>query len=306
MAKENAKKRKDKKNRKKPKNLGGKQHNDKQHKKIKKESKEPLIIELVLRDDYAGFHAVTQGLNLRPGDFVLVEFPEQKEVARVVSLPVRVPISPEMLSVLPKVKRLASAKEIERYRENLAFEEKAWSICEQLAEEQGLEMKLVRVERLFDRSKVIFYYTADGRIDFRQLVKDLVRALRTRIEMRQIGVRHEAGMVGGIGCCGREICCATFLKKFDPVSIKIAKEQSLPLDPVKISGICGRLLCCLLFEHNVYAELSASLPKIGKKVSLEEIEGRVVRYNIFRESVTIETSEGEEVEISVEDFRKEF
>ncbi|OAG28323.1 PSP1 domain-containing protein [Thermodesulfatator autotrophicus] len=295
MTKESAQKRKHKKSKKKGKNYPGKNN----------KNKELQIIELILREGYAGFHAVTQGLAIKPGDFVLVEFPEQKEVAKVVSLPVSIPISQEAIDGLPRVKRLATSKEIEKYRENLAFEEKAWSICEQLAEEQGLEMKLVRVERLFDRSKVIFYYTADGRIDFRQLVKDLVRALRTRIEMRQIGVRHEAGMVGGIGCCGREICCATFLKKFDPVSIKIAKEQSLPLDPVKISGICGRLLCCLLFEHNVYAELSASLPKIGKKVSLEEVEGRVVRYNIFRESVTIETGEGEEIEIAIDNFKKE-
>ncbi|WP_022853897.1 PSP1 domain-containing protein [Thermodesulfatator atlanticus] len=265
----------------------------------------PEVVELVFREGYSGFHAVVEGKDLKPGDLVIVEFPEQTEIAQVVSAPVSFPLSREALEALPKVKRLATPKEITRHQENLEFEEKAWSICEQLAQEQGLEMKLVRVERLFDRSKVIFYYTADGRIDFRQLVKDLVRALRTRIEMRQIGVRHEAGMIGGIGCCGREICCATFLRKFDPVSIKIAKEQSLPLDPVKISGICGRLLCCLLFEHNVYAELSASLPKIGKKVSLSEIQGRVVRYNIFRESVTIETAEGEEVEIPVEDFRKE-
>jgi len=262
----------------------------------------PYVVEVVLRDDYPGLHAVAEGFSLRPGDFVLLDLAERTEVAKVISPPVFLPVD---LSALPRVKRLASPREISRFRENLAFEEKAWSICEQLAREQGLEMKLVRVERLYDRSKVIFYYTADGRIDFRQLVKDLVRALRTRIEMRQIGVRHEAGMLGGIGCCGREVCCATFLKRFDPVSIKIAKEQSLPLDPVKISGLCGRLLCCLLFEHNVYAELSASLPKIGKKVSLTGYEGRVVRYNIFRHSVTIETTQGQEIEIPMEEFRKE-
>ncbi|NPA49621.1 MAG: stage 0 sporulation protein [Thermodesulfobacteria bacterium] len=262
----------------------------------------PYVVEVVLRDDFPGLHAVAEGLSLKPGDMVLLDLDERTEVAKVVSPAVFLPLD---LKSLPRIKRLATPKEVARYHENIKFEEKAWGICEQLAREQGLEMKLVRVERLYDRSKVIFYYTAEGRIDFRQLVKDLVRALRTRIEMRQIGVRHEAGMVGGIGCCGREICCATFLKKFDPVSIKIAKEQSLPLDPVKISGLCGRLLCCLLFEHNVYSELSASLPKIGKKISLTGHEGRVVRYNIFRHSVTIETPQGQEVEVSMEEFRKE-
>ena len=285
------------KNRREPK--GKRPRREKARRKAKAE---PLVVEVVLRDGFPGFHARVEGLNLSPGDMVLLEVGDRPEVARVTSPALSLPVK---LEALPRVVRLATPREVARYQENLAFEKKAWGICEQLARELGLEMKLVRVERLFDRSKVIFYYTAEGRIDFRQLVKDLVRALRTRIEMRQIGVRHEAGMVGGVGCCGREICCTAFLKKFDPVSIKIAKEQSLPLDPVKISGLCGRLLCCLLYEHNVYAELAASLPKIGKKVSLTDYEGRVVRYNIFRHSVTIETPEGNEVEIPVEEFRKE-
>ncbi|OAQ19763.1 Signal peptidase-like protein [Thermosulfurimonas dismutans] len=148
------------------------------------------------------------------------------------------------------------------------------------------------MERLFDRSKVIFYYTAEGRIDFRELVKQLVRALRTRIKMRQIGVRNEAGLHGGLGCCGREICCAAFLKEFAPVSIKMAKEQSLPLDPNKISGLCGRLLCCLLYEYHIYEELSRSLPKIGKKLQTPVGPCRVVRYNIFRRTIVLENQEG--------------
>jgi len=273
------------------------------------------VVEIILREGLPGLHAEVKDLQVRPGDYVVVELPNVEsltddddeaktrlEVAKVVSPSRALPIES---GILPQIKRFATPKEVVRYRENIAFEEKAWDICETLAKEQGLEMKLVHVERFFDRSKIIFYYTAEGRIDFRQLVKDLVRALRTRIEMRQIGVRHEAGMIGGIGCCGREICCASFLKKFAPVSIKIAKEQSLPLDPTKISGICGRLLCCLLYEYDAYVELAASLPKVGKKVSTKSYQGRIVRYNIFRESVTLETSEGEEIEIPVEDFRKE-
>jgi len=262
----------------------------------------PIIVEVIFREDMPGLHAEVIDLPVRPGDYVILELEERKEVVKVVSPQVQLPLPP---GLLPKIKRFASPKEVKRYRENLEFEDRAWDICEKFARELGLEMKLVRVERLFDRSKVIFYYTAEGRIDFRQLVKDLVRTLKTRIEMRQIGVRHEAGMIGGLGCCGREICCSLFLKKFDPVSIRIAKEQSLPLDPTKISGICGRLLCCLLYEYEAYAELSASLPKIGKRVSTSLVEGKVVRYNIFRQSVTLETPQGQEVELSVEEFRKE-
>ncbi len=259
------------------------------------------VVEVVFRDDLPGLHAEVVGLPLKKGDFVVLELPERIEVVKVLSPVVPLSIKP---GALPKIVRFATHKEISKYKENLEFEDKAWDVCETLAKDLGLEMKLVRVERLFDRSKVIFYYTADGRIDFRQLVKDLVRTLRTRIEMRQISVRHESGMLGGVGSCGRQICCSLFLRKFDPVSIKIAKEQSLPLDPTKISGICGRLLCCLLYEYDVYAKLSASLPKIGKRISMDKIEGRVVRYNIFRNSVTLETEEGQEVEMSVDEFRK--
>ncbi|HIE33014.1 MAG TPA: stage 0 sporulation protein [Thermodesulfobacteriaceae bacterium] len=269
--------------------------------KKRRSEKAYFVTEAVLREGYPGLH-VESSFRIRPGSYVLVSFPEKrKEVLRTVSYSLSLPLKP---GTLPRVLRLANRKEIKQFRENLEFEKKAESFCRQFSEELGLEMKLTRVERFFDRSKVIFYYTAEGRIDFRELVKQLVRALRTRIEMRQIGVRNEAGLHGGLGCCGREICCAAFLKEFAPVSIKMAKEQSLPLDPNKISGLCGRLLCCLLYEYHVYEELSRSLPKIGKKLQTPVGPCRVVRYNIFRRTIVLENQEGREVEIPVEELKE--
>ncbi len=259
-----------------------------------------FVTEAVFREGHPGIH-VESHFRIRPGSFVLIELDGRKELVKTVSLSVPLPLKE---GTLPRVLRLANRKEIRQYRENLEFEKKAEAYCKRFAEELGLQMKLTHVERFFDRSKVVFYYTAEGRIDFRELVKQLVRSLRTRIEMRQIGVRNEAGLHGGLGCCGREICCAAFLKEFAPVSIKMAKEQSLPLDPNKISGLCGRLLCCLLYEHHIYEELSRSLPKIGKKVNTPAGPCKVVRYNIFRRTVVLENQQKQEVEIPVEELRE--
>ncbi len=189
-------------------------------------------------------------LQLREGEWVVVETDHGLEVGQTVGRVVPIPLA---LS-LPRVLRIASTEEIKGYGANLEREKEAWRICQELIGDHGLEMKLVRVESFFDGSKIVFYYSAEGRVDFRALVKDLVRALHTRIEMRQIGIRHEAKMVGGIGSCGRAICCAGFMKGFAPVSIKMAKTQNLPLNPNKISGLCGRLLCCITYEYASYAD----------------------------------------------------
>ena len=154
-----------------------------------------------------------------------------------------------------------------------------------------MEMKLVRVEYLFDGSKAIFYFTADGRVDFRELVKDLAHAFHTRIEMRQIGVRDEAKMVGGIGICGRELCCSSFLRDFEPVSVKMAKEQNLALNPTKISGQCGRLLCCLGYEFETYCTLRKCLPKCGKRVQCGGVKGEVIKLNVLDGTVTVKTDD---------------
>ena len=182
---------------------------------------------------------------------------------------------------LKKVIRVATQEDIKTLHENKEKEKEAFKICEGKIEAHGLDMSLVDVEYTFDRSKLLFYFTSDGRVDFRELVKDLASAFRTRIELRQIGVRDESRMVGGFGICGRPFCCNTFLNDFQPVSIKMAKEQGLSLNPTKISGTCGRLMCCLKYEQDTYEHLLRVTPKVGAIVDTPDGKGRVVENNLI-------------------------
>lgn len=201
------------------------------------------------------------------GDFVIVETIRGIEYGQVVVGPKMVK-EEDIVQPLKKVLRLATEEDIKLNNENKEKEKQAFDICLKKIEEHGLEMKLIDIEYTFDNNKVIFYFTADGRIDFRELVKDLAAIFRTRIELRQIGVRDEAKMIGGLGPCGRQMCCSSFLGEFYPVSIKMAKEQKLSLNPAKISGICSRLMCCLNYEHQVYEENIQKLPDLGDKVQV--------------------------------------
>lgn len=169
--------------------------------------------------------------------------------------------------------------------------------CSRKIQERRLPMKLIDAEFSFDRSKVIFYFTAEGRVDFRDLVKDLANVFKTRIELKQIGVRDEAKMLGGLGPCGRALCCATYLKDFEPVTIKMAKEQNLPLNPTKISGLCGRLMCCLGYEYKTYKELMKGLPREGETVKTEKGVGKVVGINAIKRSATVELEDGSLIEV---------
>nr|MBC8436637.1 stage 0 sporulation protein [Candidatus Omnitrophota bacterium] len=171
----------------------------------------------------------------------------------------------------------------------------AYNSCLKKIEERKLQMKLVRAEYSFDRSKIIFYFTADGRIDFRDLVKELAKIFKARIDLRQIGVRDEARLFGGFGSCGRELCCARFLKDFEPVTIKMAKEEGLPLNPPKISGLCGRLMCCLSFEYETYKHLSKGLPREGERINTQQGKGKVVGVNVFRRTATVELEDGVQI-----------
>ncbi|MBI4795146.1 MAG: stage 0 sporulation family protein, partial [Deltaproteobacteria bacterium] len=183
----------------------------------------------------------------------------------------------------PKVKPLvrpATPEDLAQDEKNRQVEERANRFCLERITVRQLPIYLVKVESLFDTSKIVFFFTAPGRVDFRDLVKDLVQEFRTRIELRQIGVRHRAKMVGGLGICGRALCCASFLHDFEPVSVRMAKEQQLSLNPSKISGICGRLMCCLTYEYSTYQEIRRNLPRLGKRVKLPEGEGKVIRYNL--------------------------
>jgi cell fate regulator YaaT (PSP1 superfamily) len=163
-------------------------------------------------------------------------------------------------------------------------------------------MNLVMVEALFDVSKIIFYFTADGRVDFRELVKDLVQKYRTRIEMRQIGVRNQTKMVGGLGNCGRELCCTKFINRFEPVSVKMAKEQNLSLNPAKISGLCGRLMCCLSYEYDHYVQMKKKLPRVNRQIKTKQGAGKVIRQNVLMNTITVLMENGKEAEVKPEEI----
>jgi cell fate regulator YaaT (PSP1 superfamily) len=197
----------------------------------------------------------------------------------------------EVVGSLKKVLRRAEAEDLEQLMANREKEKKAFDICLEKIAAHGLPMKLVDVEQTFDGNKIIFYFTADGRIDFRELVKDLASVFRTRIELRQIGVRDEAKMMGGLGCCGRELCCSMWLSDFASVSIRMAKDQNLSLNPTKISGICGRLMCCLKFENEAYEQAKEKFPEPGRRVITPDGEGKVSGINIFKQTVHVELKE---------------
>jgi len=190
-------------------------------------------------------------------------------------------------TIVPTVMRRANREEHDRFASLQSREKEAFSTGQRLIAKHRLPMKLIRVERYFNGSKIIFYFTAENRVDFRELVKDLVQEFRTRVEIRQVGVRHETKMIGGIGCCGRELCCSAYIRNFTPVSIKMAKEQGLPLNPSKISGVCNRLLCCLTYEFETYQKLRRKMPKIGKNVTLDGETFKVLRVHVLEESVEV-------------------
>ena len=233
-------------------------------------------------------------LDIQKDDKVIVETERGKSIGLVVKGPIEID-EQELPEGIKPVMRKARPEDLESAAKNRTKEKEAFEFCLRRIKDRGMEMKLVKVEYLFDGSKAIFYFTADGRIDFRELVKDLAHAFHTRIEMRQIGVRDEAGMVGGIGICGRELCCSSFLREFEPVSVKMAKEQNLALNPTKISGQCGRLLCCLSYEFETYCTLRKCLPKCGKRVKCGAVEGEVVKLNILDGTVTVKTDDNHEV-----------
>lgn len=237
-------------------------------------------------------------LNIKKGDHVIVETARGIEYGTVVAEPREVE-EDKVIQPLKPVLRIATQKDMEQEASNKGKEKEAFKICLEKIKKHNLEMKLIDAEYTFDNNKVLFYFTADGRIDFRELVKDLASVFKTRIELRQIGVRDETKVVGGIGICGRALCCHTYLSEFIPVSIKMAKEQNLSLNPTKISGVCGRLMCCLKHEEETYEELNSCLPNLGDYVTARDgAKGEVSSVNVLRQLVkVIVTLENEEKEI---------
>ena len=224
---------------------------------------------------------------IKQGDHVIVETARGIEYGRVVSAPKEVD-DDSVVQPLKSVIRIATEQDEKTVEKNRQKEKEAFKICQEKIRKHGLDMKLIEAEYTFDNNKVLFYFTADGRIDFRELVKDLAAVFRTRIELRQIGVRDEAKMLGGMGICGRKLCCNTFLSEFAPVSIKMANEQNLSLNPTKISGVCGRLMCCLKNEQETYEYLNSKLPNVGEKLKTKDgVVGEVQRVDVLRQKVKL-------------------
>ena len=238
-----------------------------------------------------------KNIELKKGDHVIVETAVGVEYGEV-ALEKRQVTDDQVKKPVKDIMRKANEKDDQKYAQNQEKEKKAYKTCKEKIAKHGLEMKLIKVEYTFDGKKIMFYFTADGRVDFRELVKDLASVFRTRIELRQVGVRDEAKLIGGIGMCGRELCCSTFLPSFAPVTIKMAKEQNLSLNPTKISGICGRLMCCLKNEQESYEYLNSSLPDVGERVkTFDGFEGEVTSVNVLKQEVKIVVEEDEEREI---------
>lgn len=243
-------------------------------------------------------------LSIQKDEFVIVETVRGVEYGRVVT-PRKQVGEKDVVLPLKKVVRIADQKDRLIVEENKTAAKEAYDVCSEKVNEHQLDMKLVDVEYTFDRNKVIFYFTADGRVDFRELVKDLASIFRTRIELRQIGVRDEAKMLGGIGPCGRMLCCSTFLGDFDPVSIKMAKDQNLSLNPTKISGLCGRLMCCLKYENDEYESAKEQLPDLGEMIVTPDGTGKVVGLNILERVMQVDIPGQERVlEYTLEEIQE--
>jgi len=257
---------------------------------------EKLIL-VRLRDSGQVFPYNPADIVVKEADYVIVEHDRGLDYGQVVSL--QAVEDPAGKVPIKKVVRIATPEDLKKITENRLKCKEAYVNCQKKIEEHKLEMKLVHAEYSFDCSKIIFYFTANGRVDFRNLVKDLAKIFKARIELRQIGVRDEAKLFGGFGPCGRELCCASFLVDFEPVTIKMAKEEGLPLNPPKISGICGRLMCCLNYEYETYKCLSRGLPKEGERVCLhQQGKGKVLSVNVFKRTALVELEDGTQIEVN--------
>lgn len=243
-------------------------------------------------------------LELQQGDGVIVETARGMEFARVTLGNAEIQES-DVTRPLKKVVRVADEADLQRHEENESKKGHAMEVCREKIQKHNLDMKLIDVEFTFDNNKIIFYFTADGRVDFRDLVKDLASVFKMRIELRQVGVRDEAKMLGGIGCCGRELCCASWLADFQPVSIKMTKTQNLSLNPTKISGVCGRLMCCLKYENSTYQELRKGMPEVNERVRIGDEVGKVIETNILRGTVKVRMFTGEKDENGREKLNSE-
>ncbi|MBP0989710.1 MAG: stage 0 sporulation family protein [Oscillospiraceae bacterium] len=251
------------------------------------------VIGVKFKDVGKSYYFDPEGVKVEEGTWVVVKTARGEECG-IVAISNKEVSEEEIVKPLKSIVRIATKEDIARMEENKEKEKQAFEICEKKIAAHKLEMKLVDVEYTFDNSKILFYFTADGRVDFREIVKDLASVFKTRIELRQIGVRDEAKMLGGIGICGREQCCSSFLGDFQPVSIKMAKEQGLSLNPAKISGTCGRLMCCLKYEQDVYEDLLKNTPKIGAYIETPDGRGIVEDMNVLTGNLVVRLDKNKE------------
>ncbi|MFH1678629.1 MAG: stage 0 sporulation family protein [Candidatus Omnitrophota bacterium] len=255
------------------------------------------IIEIRLREHGPAAYAKVNCDDFKTGDLVILEQDRGFDYACIVAV---LNDSSNICEgkLMKKILRRAGADDLKQIEKNRLKAKESLDACIAKIHEYKLAMKLVGAEFAFDASKIIFYFTSEGRVDFRNLVKDLAKIFKVRIELKQIGVRDEARFFSGIGPCGRKLCCVAFLKNFEPVSIKMAKEEGLPLNPPKISGICGRLMCCLGYEYETYKQLLRSLPRQGERITTPQGKGKVISVNIFKRTVVVKLEEGKQFEIS--------
>ncbi|MGH7778856.1 MAG: PSP1 domain-containing protein [Candidatus Binataceae bacterium] len=262
----------------------------------------PKIVAISLQTTGHLYNYLAGSIALTRGDRVLIDTENGTRVGTVEIEP-HEPAQTLNLAAMKPVMRLASETDFDVEHENILREERARHLCLQRLRERNLLMKLVSAEYSFDGRKVVFYFIAEGRIDFRDLVRDLANTLRVRVEMKQIGARDETKVTGGVGPCGRELCCSSFLRDFDAVTVKMAREQGLALNPSRLAGMCGRLKCCLKYEYGTYLELKKVLPNLGKRVQSVKGDGKVVRQNILKQTVMIALdNEGPVVEATLEDL----
>ena len=261
------------------------------------------IIEIQFKAQRKEFFKNSKSLYLRTGNHCVVQADRGEDMGLIISITRAEPDDVE--SDMKEILRHATDQDVEHLNEIRGKEAEALKTCQQKVAEHKLPMKLVDVEYQFDGNKITFYFTSEGRIDFRELVKDLAGVFRTRIDLRQIGVRDEARRFDGMGMCGRRLCCATYLKDFEPVSLKMAKDQNLPLTPSKISGACGRLMCCLAYELDYYKELTKDIPKIGSKIKVFGAEHRIEKVDIFNRTVILSDADRNQLEVKLEVLQDE-
>ncbi|MBU1088173.1 MAG: stage 0 sporulation family protein [Candidatus Omnitrophica bacterium] len=255
-------------------------------------------VKVKLKDQVKPVTYNANNLNLNLHDLVIVESERGQDCAEVVSV-VEKSTQESVKGLVKKVLRLMTPQDHEQMASNKKEIKNIFKTTQKKIGERKLDMKLVEAEYSFDRSKIIFYFTAEGRVDFRELVRDLAHLFKARIELKQIGVRDEVKMFGGYGCCGRELCCAAFLKDFEPVTIRMAKQQNMPLNPEKISGLCGRLMCCLGYEYQTYKEFCKKLPKEGQYIETPEGKGRVLSVHTLKQMVLVELEDERKIEVSL-------